>query len=389
MESCVGTADRVDEATVDDRQGLADHLWAMSTSALAAFALYVADLDSDPANYEVDGCRNMVDWICARYGESRSRAREIVAVGTKLKDLPHIADALRHAGLSWTQVRHLVAFATTGTDLDWATRAASMSERQLAQRAAQANKTERDKGRPRKHLRFRHDRCHGGTRIDGYLNDDDAAIVEKTIGDRAERYGPDPDGKFAPFDERLADALVDICGEHLAERQRNDTDRATVTFHVDVEQAADGGWRFSGSRRTQPVWDAISDECLRRLACDAFCQTVYLRNGEPVFVDTKYRSPTAAQYRLLYERDGGCAFPGCDAARLLHAHHIVHWEHGGPTELRNLTLLCRRHHHYVHEGGGTVEGSPYATLTFRKPDGTAIPNAPPPLHPDLHNYMWN
>lgn len=36
-----------------------------------------------------------------------------------------------------------------------------------------------------------------------------------------------------------------------------------------------------------------------------------------------------------------------------------------------------------------VEGNPYTELAFRKPDATAIPNAPPPLHPDLHNYMWN
>lgn len=378
MESGTATADRSDVVTVEQRQTLADHLWAMSTSALAAFALYVADLGTDTANYEVDGCRDMTDWICARYSESRSRAREIVDVGTKLRDLPHIAEALRHARLSWTQVRHLIAFATADTDADWAGRAVSMSERQLAQRAAQANKSERDKRRPRKHLRFRHDRRHGGTHVDAYLSDDDAAVVHKSIIDRAEKYGPDPDGEFAPFDERLADALVDVCAGDLAEAQRRDSDRATITFHVDVDRAADGSWRFSGSRRTQPVWDAISDECLRRLACDAYCQTVYLRDGEPVFIDTKYRSPTAAQYRLLYERDGGCTFPGCPATRLLHAHHIVHWEHGGPTELHNLTLLCRRHHHYVHEGGGTVEGNPYTDSPSANP---TLPPSPTHHHP--------
>jgi len=29
----------------------------------------------------------------------------------------------------------------------------------------------------------------------------------------------------------------------------------------------------------------------------------------------------------------------------------VHWIHGGPTDLDNLVLLCRRHHRMVHEGG--------------------------------------
>src|SRR2546425_6154676 len=32
------------------------------------------------------------------------------------------------------------------------------------------------------------------------------------------------------------------------------------------------------------------------------------------------------------------------------AHHVVHWIHGGSTDLSNLILLCHRHHWMVHEG---------------------------------------
>jgi hypothetical protein len=35
--------------------------------------------------------------------------------------------------------------------------------------------------------------------------------------------------------------------------------------------------------------------------------------------------------------------PGCGATRGLHAHHIVHWENGGPTELFNLVLVRVSH----------------------------------------------
>ncbi|MFN8026801.1 MAG: HNH endonuclease signature motif containing protein [Acidimicrobiia bacterium] len=36
-------------------------------------------------------------------------------------------------------------------------------------------------------------------------------------------------------------------------------------------------------------------------------------------------------------------------------HHLVPWEEGGPTDLHNLVLLCRRQHHVmVHEGGQTA-----------------------------------
>jgi hypothetical protein len=31
--------------------------------------------------------------------------------------------------------------------------------------------------------------------------------------------------------------------------------------------------------------------------------------------------------------------------------HILHWGHGGKTDLENLVLLCHRHHWSVHEGG--------------------------------------
>jgi hypothetical protein len=32
------------------------------------------------------------------------------------------------------------------------------------------------------------------------------------------------------------------------------------------------------------------------------------------------------------------------------AHHVVHWIHGGSSDLPNLALLCYRHHWMVHEG---------------------------------------
>lgn len=52
----------------------------------------------------------------------------------------------------------------------------------------------------------------------------------------------------------------------------------------------------------------------------------------------------------LVVRDKGCRFPGCDRPpQWTDGHHIQHWVDGGPTELTNLLLLCRRHHRFVHE----------------------------------------
>ena len=53
----------------------------------------------------------------------------------------------------------------------------------------------------------------------------------------------------------------------------------------------------------------------------------------------------------LGNRDRGCRFPGCTNTKFVDGHHIKHWADGGDTSLDNLILLCRHHHHLVHEGG--------------------------------------
>jgi hypothetical protein len=56
------------------------------------------------------------------------------------------------------------------------------------------------------------------------------------------------------------------------------------------------------------------------------------------------------QFRALLERDGGrCTVPGCASRIALEAHHVRHWIYGGKTVMDNLVLLCRAHHHALHE----------------------------------------
>ena len=58
---------------------------------------------------------------------------------------------------------------------------------------------------------------------------------------------------------------------------------------------------------------------------------------------------TQGQRRLLWQRDGGCTFPGCTVpAQWTEAHHVTWWRHGGTTDISNGALLCSRHHHRVH-----------------------------------------
>lgn len=81
-----------------------------------------------------------------------------------------------------------------------------------------------------------------------------------------------------------------------------------------------------------------------------------------LYVGRARRTVSARLRTALQVRDGHCVFPGCRArARRCHAHHVVPWEHGGPTDLPNLALLCVAHHHAVHEGGWSIRLKPGCT----------------------------
>ncbi len=68
----------------------------------------------------------------------------------------------------------------------------------------------------------------------------------------------------------------------------------------------------------------------------------------------------------------------------------MHWEHGGPTELSNLILLCPFHHRAHHKGTITITG-PADQLVITDTNGDPLTEAPiahtptrPP--PDVPSY---
>lgn len=90
----------------------------------------------------------------------------------------------------------------------------------------------------------------------------------------------------------------------------------------------------------------ISIAAALRLAADAEVIPVVLGDGGGILTHGRSkRHATTRHRRVLAARDRGCSFPGCDAPpQWSETHHIVHWAHGGPTDLTNLTLLCGFHH---------------------------------------------
>jgi hypothetical protein len=124
----------------------------------------------------------------------------------------------------------------------------------------------------------------------------------------------------------------------------------------------------------------IHPETARRLCCDARLQTV-LHDGEGHAIGIGRVARTTPEWikRQLRHRDRGCTCPGCESRRWLHAHHIVHWTRGGPTDLDNLTLVCTFHHKLVHEYGWNVRLDLSGPTTWLRPDGREFyPGRAPP-----------
>ena len=177
------------------------------------------------------------------------------------------------------------------------------------------------------------------------------------------------------FPQQQADALVLLAETalHHGIDPGAPGERYQVVVHVDADVLADA------EQPGQSVLEdgvRVSAETSQRLACDA-ARVVMSHDDEGRLVEIGVRTRTIppALRRALQHRDGGCRFPGC-GVRIGEGHHIRHWAHGGPTTLSNLAMLCRRHHRAVHEEGYTIARGSDGTLTFRRPNGWAIPDCP-------------
>jgi hypothetical protein len=141
--------------------------------------------------------------------------------------------------------------------------------------------------------------------------------------------------------------------------------RPHITLTVDAGRLAAG---LGGELRRaddEPV--LLPPASIRRLLCDSSVTPVITASSgtgdsladllrphrdDVLYVGRTHRVVTPRQRRALEVRDQHCAFPGCRVStRRTEAHHVIPWEDDGPTDLDNLVLLCKAHHHAVHEGG--------------------------------------
>jgi hypothetical protein len=156
--------------------------------------------------------------------------------------------------------------------------------------------------------------------------------------------GPLHDIDTRHYGQRLHDALEELCDRLL---QAGDTVPsggvpATVIVTIDLDDLLDRcGYARSSDGTLIPTATVL------QMANNAEIIPAVLNSAGAVLdLGRSRRIASHTQTLALVARDSGCSFPGCDrAAQWCERHHIVEWVQGGETNLDNLTLLCRYHHH--------------------------------------------
>jgi hypothetical protein len=73
--------------------------------------------------------------------------------------------------------------------------------------------------------------------------------------------------------------------------------------------------------------------------------------SRPLYLGRSRRIASPDQRVVLYAKDRGCTFPGCDAPGYVsEVHHVDDWASGGLTNIDKLTFVCHPHHK-LHEMG--------------------------------------
>jgi hypothetical protein len=382
--------------TVAEMDRLGDEIAELSAHLDAATARLLERIRQfDARGGWNNGFQSCAHWLSWRVGLDLGAARERVRVAHALGTLPRLAEALARGELSYAKVRALTRVATPETEarLLAVGRAGTSAhvERivrgwRREDRLAEAREAARQHVGRTLHVVQDED---GTVVIRGRLTPEVGALLvraldaaRETLYQRARRAenapsAPDPAMQAPTRAQQQADALALLAETALHHELDPGApgERYQVVVHVDAavleEPAQPGQTALEGGIR-------VSAETSRRLACDV--SRVVMRHdqdGQVVEVGARTRTIPPALRRALHHRDKTCRFPGC-GGRVGEGHHVRHWANGGPTTLTNLLLLCRRHHRAVHEEGYQVARGPDGTFQFRRPDGRALPDVPPP-----------
>ncbi len=319
------------------------------------------------------GARSVAALVAWKLGCSSANAHTITTVAGRLAEFPRCAQGLREGRYSLDQVGVIAARGGAGSDEHYAQLAAVASVSQLRTAVSLEPRPQPAPGRPDPQPSITKTSCSEeltcwriklapleAAKFDAALAAHRDALITAWKHDRADSE-PAPES-VPPLPGTLEAflRLVDTGWDTEAAR-RPHGQHTTVVVHLDVDKRA-------AALHRGPL---LTDAERQYVTCDATWEAWFERDGELIGAGRTTRQISRRLRRALEHRHPRCAVPGCGATRGLHAHHLQHWEDGGPTELANLVLLCPYHHRLHHQGGITLTG-PADDLTVTDSDGQAL-----------------
>ncbi|MFI0485508.1 DUF222 domain-containing protein [Actinomadura sp. 9N215] len=298
-------------------------------------------------------------WLRSRLGMRESRAKERVTLARQRHRLPRVAKLLATGELTYGYASTVADAVARLEDDDCAKAEALLLDmvdqgfsagkvasfgRRIRDVIAERDGTETadedsQRGYERSWITSTRS-LDGGRYVKGWLNAEDAAVWDGTLGPLAKPAGTDDRRDLS---ERTAAALTGVlAGGHRATKVTIICDLDTLTGGTTPGRLSDG--------------TPIPAEQARRIALNAGVSPLILGRGHvPLYLGHRARFATPGQRQVLETLYSTCAVRGCEVpGTLCEVDHVGGWAMGCPTDIDQLALCCGWHNRFKHTNAEQV-----------------------------------
>ncbi len=318
-----------------------------------------------------DGEARAADVLRNDVKQSRGSAKRQVKEAGRLAQVPKVARALAEGAITPQHARLIAEAAEQappGAPIDEAELLTAATGQpadlfgatvrdHLNKRSGDDLKERRKRQRAQRRLSFKR-QPDGMFELFGRFDPLTGSRIETAITAAANKLWRDEDPKNrATPQQRLADALESLVTH--GDKAKGAAQGVDLLVMVDYDVLAA---QLANPRLVDGT--PLSAQELLRLACDAnILPAIFEQKSRPLWLGRGKRHATKHQRSVLAARDKGCI--GCATSpNWCQAHHVWHWEHGGPTDIDNMCLLCSHCHSLVHTNAADIIQEPDGGFTL-------------------------
>ncbi len=333
---------------------------ATLTNQLQAYLTRVAAVGDKQGDSRVLGAGTTGTLVAAATGSTVQAGSAIVQSGRQLESFPELSEAFAAGRVSGQHVS-VILQTTEGLKaraevIAAATQLACATDPRETRHVLQVVADAQDgthgqlshaEQRARRSLRLSA-RPSGMWRLTGLLDDIEGARLAEVLEQFSACRDAGVDaGETLP--QRRADALAMMAEAASANHTPLGTSGLSVLIDAEDLPEAQRALLTDGT--------PITADSFELLTCTMTCMIIFGTKTTggfvPIAMGRTRRRASHGQWQALIARDRGCVRCG-RTPRFCEAHHIVHWRHGGLTDMSNLVLLCSRCHHDLHHGRFTI-----------------------------------